>query len=119
MALRRRLISDHYPFIPLTVRLGSSAYAVRALMDTDFDGDLVVPAGFFDALTRPDNYLDWFMADDRHILVPMYLATIELDQLGIFPTTVAALGSEVLVGRHLLDRFLITIDHGRRVRIEP
>jgi predicted aspartyl protease len=35
--------SGHFPYIPVTVFLNKRAETVEALLDTGFDGDLIIP----------------------------------------------------------------------------
>jgi hypothetical protein len=50
---------------------------------------------------------------------PLYPALVHLGNLGSLEAVVAILGDETLIGRGILDRFLLTFDHGRRVVLEP
>jgi hypothetical protein len=59
------------------------------------------------------------MADGSRVATRVYLGSAELTGLsGSYPIAIAALGDEAIVGRGLTDRFLLILDHGRRLTIE-
>jgi predicted aspartyl protease len=37
--------SAHFPYIPVTVVLNERTESVEALLDTGFDGDVIIPEG--------------------------------------------------------------------------
>jgi hypothetical protein len=39
--------------------------------------------------------------------------------LASFPGAITAIGSESLVGRGVIDRFRVILDHGRNIIVEP
>lgn len=118
MALIRRLVSDNFPYIPITLTLGSVTLMVDALLDTGFEGAVIVPASLISSTILPSFDHRWTLADDSEVEVPVYRGAVALGHLGVFPAIIAAVGSEVLVGRRLIDRFRVTLDRGQRVIIE-
>jgi predicted aspartyl protease len=91
---------------------------VDALLDTGFEGAVVVPLSFIAPHTIPSFDHRWVLADDSEVQVPVYRGTVALGHLGIFPAVIAAIGSEVLIGRRLTDRFRVILDRGQRVIVE-
>ena len=62
------------------------------------------------------------VADGSTVLAPSYLGRVEVAELGdagTFPAVISVLGDEPILGRSLTNRFSITLDHGRRVIIQP
>jgi predicted aspartyl protease len=119
MAVDRRLTSSHYPYIPIHLQLAGSEHLLEALLDTGFDGDVVLPADLVPANRTPDVYLPGRLADDSEFLAPAYSGVIRIDDFDAFMVAVMALGGETLVGRGVADRFRITLDHGQMLTVEP
>jgi predicted aspartyl protease len=114
----RRLISPHFPYIPLVLTIGQTALTLDAFLDTGFDGGIVVPQALIAPEITPDTSQVWYLADGSAITAPAYQATVRLEHLGTFPVTVTAIREEALVGRRLISNFRIILDFGRRVIVE-
>ncbi|MBI4492857.1 MAG: hypothetical protein HY690_08710 [Chloroflexi bacterium] len=120
MALNHRVVSSRFPYLPLHLALGDRTADVDALLDTGFDGDVVLPPGLvMDNSQPPDEYLQWTLADGSEVLAPAFLGTARVGELAPFPVLITALGDEPLVGRGVSDRFLVMLDHGHQVIVEP
>jgi len=115
----QQVVSSRFPYLPLKVTVRGRSEDVEALLDTGFDGDLLVPDGFIADVRPPDGNISWVLADGSHGEAPSYRGNIEIGTLGSFPATILVLGREVLVGRRFTDRFAITLDHGQKVIVEP
>jgi predicted aspartyl protease len=115
--------SAHYPYIPLTVFFNKRTETVEALLDTGFDGDVIIPEGLMTNGKPPDSYLRFTLADQAtSVLAPAYLGRVEVAELGDageHAAIISVLGTEAIIGRNLLRRFRITLDHGRQVIIRP
>jgi len=114
----RRLISLHFPYVPLSLVLGTTALALDALLDTGFDGATILPVALVRPGVAPIGEQVWYLADGSPIKAPIYPAAVALGHLGTFPVTVTAIGEEALVGRRLINNFRIILDFGRRVIVE-
>ena len=44
--MKKTLISARYPYIPLIVVVNKRSETIEALLDTGFDGDIILPEGF-------------------------------------------------------------------------
>lgn len=117
------LVSARFPYLPLTLRVRRYTTTVLALLDTDFDGDVVLPLDLLPPGLAPDAYFRWMLADGTRIQAPTYDGTVdgtvELGRFGPFEVVISVLGDEPLVGRGVTDRFAVTLDHGRRVIVAP
>jgi hypothetical protein len=52
--------------------------------------------------------------------LPAYRGQVEISGIGKSIQTLIAIGApEILLGRHVLDNFRVTFDHGREVVVEP
>jgi predicted aspartyl protease len=63
MALNARLISERFPYVPITLTVRDFVVEAEALLDTGFDGEIIVPDGFIPASMRPHRYLRWTLVD--------------------------------------------------------
>jgi predicted aspartyl protease len=113
MALSRRLISSHFPYVPLHIDVHQSTHTLEALLDTGFDGYLALPPTFFPAGEPPDGYLPCRLADGSGVLSPYYRGVVEVGGLASLQALIIALGDEPLVGRGVADRFSILLNHGQ------
>jgi hypothetical protein len=68
----------------------------------------------------PDGHFKLIVADGSSVEAPFCLGDIQL--IGFPPITdveIVCLGDEYIIGRGILDRFEIVLDHGRRVILRP
>ncbi len=123
MVMKKSLTSARFPYIPLTVVVNKRRETIEALLDTGFDGDIILPEGLLTNGKPPDSYLRFPLADQiTNVFVPAYLGTVEIAELGdagVSAAIIGILGSEPILGRNLARRFRITLDHGRQVILEP
>jgi predicted aspartyl protease len=114
-----RLESLRFPYLPITIMLRGLSYDLDALLDTGFDGDVIFPIGSIGADLAPNNETLWVMADGSEVRAPLYIGRATLRDLGTIPVTISVMGSEPLVGRNLIRHFMVTLDHGERLAVEP
>ena len=119
--MTQRYLGDHVPYVPVRLRLNGQPtdLVIEALVDTGFDGDVIVPASYVvGAEARGES--TWTLADGSEVLASHYIGNVQLGNLvGSHLVSVTGLGEEALLGRSLMDRFLLTLDHGRSILIEP
>ena len=113
------MVIPRVPYIPVAVAFGGRTEHIEALLDTGFEGDLVVPERYARQASEPDGGQVLRLADGTEIVRPIFRGSITVGQLGTFPGLVVALGDECLMGLRLANRFAITLDHGRRIVVEP
>ena len=111
--------SDNYPYLKVRCRVRHWGAEVWALVDTGFDGHLIIPRQIARQLGAPDSVAAWAMADGRRVVTSGYRGIVELVGVGAFPSTVVALGDEYIIGRAVIDRLRVTFDHGQRLIVEP
>jgi predicted aspartyl protease len=114
-----RLIGSRFPYLPITLRIGATDASLEALLDTGFSGYAAVPPAVLDMPGPPDAWLQYGMADGSVITAPAYRGQAQLGPFGPFRVVITVLGTEVIVGRALMDRFLITLERGNRIIVEP
>jgi predicted aspartyl protease len=113
------LVSRHFPYLPLQLEILGRTHTLEALIDTGFDGSLALPEQLFRAGEPPDGTIPCTLADGTTLAVNYYRGIVALNHLGRFRVMVLALGDEPLIGRGIIDRFSVTLDHGRRIVVEP
>ena len=119
MALNGRLVSDRYPYLPIRPDVGYGPQELEALLDTGFDGDVVVPLALIARGRTPGGHHRWTLAGGSEVVAPLYFGMVQLGRTGPFPILITALGDEPILGLGVARRFTITLDHGRRVIVEP
>jgi predicted aspartyl protease len=113
-----QVVSDHFPYLPIRLVVSDRTIETEALLDTGFDGAVVLPADMLDPEIVGDSHALWQLADGSHILAPLYRGTVSIGHLESLRVVITALGDEPLVGRLVSDHFRITLDHGIRIMVE-
>jgi predicted aspartyl protease len=119
MAMTPRLESGRFPYPPLRIELRGHTYPVEALIDSGFDGYVAVPPELLAGVEAPDDYHPWILADGSQVVAPFYLGIVHVGDVRSLPAAITALGDEPIVGRGIIDHFLLCLDHGQRVIVEP
>ena len=122
MAQFQPIVSTRYPYLDVRVQIGDWQEEALALVDTGFSGNLVVPEDrITEELGLPYTRTNWRVADGGVVSAPVYLGDVEV--LGASSPTpsihITFLGNQYILGRGILDRFRITLDHGQRIIVEP
>lgn len=111
--------SPPYPSLAIRFVAGDVAVETWAVVDTGFDGHLVVPGSFVTNLPSPEYTRRVRTASGEVVLVPVYAGTIELvAQPGLIDAFILVLGDEYLIGLETINHFAVTFDHGLRVVVD-
>jgi predicted aspartyl protease len=113
------VISERFPFVPVIIEFASDVREVEALLDTGFDGDLVLPAPMIPVGQPVLSRTSFRLADETSIHVPVFRAAAVVGGARVRPVLVAAVGGVPMIGRRLIRHFAVLLDHGRRVVVEP
>jgi len=109
-----------YPYLLVRFLIGTEAREAVALLDTGFDGHLVVPESLIGTLSKPNERRRYQTASGESVVAAAYVGTVESVELpGPVAARITALGDEYLVGLRMMNHFRITFDHGKRVIVEP
>ena len=121
MAQHQEVVSTNYPYIPIGVDIRGHRYEGLALIDTGYTGSLVVPVAWLGyGIGLPDGRSSIELGDGSIVPgAPVYLGTLEISGLFSAPVRMTVMGDEYILGRRILDRFEITLDHGRRLVVRP
>ena len=116
--MTERLVSPRFPYLPLRIRVRDVVAEVEALLDTDFDGNVIVPDGFITSIEPPDaQYRARFIGGTRR-LFGSYYGHVQVGELARFPVAIVMTGSDFVADRRICDRFRIILDHGQQLVIE-
>ena len=120
MASSLSVTSETYPYLQIRFGVQDHSGQEHALVDTGFTGHLAIPESWQARLGMPDGYGQWTLADRSIFHAPVYLGRVEIVGLSPIPAaTIVVVGDEYILGRRVLDRYEITLDHGLRVRVRP
>jgi predicted aspartyl protease len=115
--------SEHFPYLPVTVLINKHLQTFEALLDTGFEGDIIIPEDSLASGQTPDSYIRFTLADPTAtVLAPSFLGKVEVAQLGdagSSPAIISVMGTEPIIGRNLARRFHISLAYGKRVTIHP
>ena len=117
--MRRHLVSSHFPYIPIHVQVQGKIKNFDALIDTGFDGNVIMPRHELMNGEPPAGYLPCKLADGSKIAAPFYEGIIKIGKLPSLTIIILAMGDEPLIGRGVTDRFKVIFDHGKKVIVEP
>ena len=116
--------SHRFPYVRIHLRILGQQSEVEldqdALLDTGFDGQVILPMAMLDRLGVPESTHHWTLADGSPALSYTYAGLVQLAGLSQETrVSVDVIGSEVMIGRRLIEPFRVTLDHGREVIVEP
>lgn len=116
---RSRYISVHYSYLPIAFHIGTSLLRAEALVDSGFDGGLLLLAAMLPDGKALTGHIRWRLADGSQVDLPVLFGRVDVAELGARPALISLLGNAPVLGRALLDQFRIVLDRGRRVIVGP
>lgn len=120
MAVTAPLTSNRFPYLSVVVAISGHEIRVEALIDTGFDGHVIIPASLLaNRAGSPQGMLRWRLGDGSEVSAPYYLGRVKLAGLDPgFPAIISILGEEPIIGRAFTNNFKLVLDHGQRVLAE-
>lgn len=110
--------SSHFPFLKIQATIKQNKRTLEALLDTGFDGYIVLPPGLVTNGEDADLYESCKLADNSIIRVPIFLGSVKLGDKKFTNITFLMMGDEPIIGREVIKHFKITLDHGRKIILE-
>lgn len=113
--------SARVPYLPIHIQIGISKISLNleALVDTGFGGGVAIPKNIADLSHLPYITTHWTLADGSEILAKAYLGYVQIEKFSPLNCTIVLLGDEPLLGREVINNFKITLDHGKKIILEP
>lgn len=112
-------VSTDYPYLQVQVTVRSFTLSFRALLDTGFDGHLILPETLSAQLGSPDFMVTTRLADGTEKEFQAYHGGVEIVGLGVVHLArLTLLGDECLMGQGIIKRLKVTFDHGNQVLVE-
>lgn len=110
------VISDRYPYLALEVKARGVIITDYFYIDTGFDGNLILPKHFAHEFGEADYISRWRLGDGSLVEAEDYLGEAKVVEVTeAAPVRVSCVGDEFIVGRGIIDRLEIILDHGKRV----
>lgn len=113
--------NSRFPYLPVHIQIGISKINLNleALVDTGFGGGIAIPKNIFDLSHLPYMTTHWVLADGTEIQAKAYLGYVVIGEFEPISCTIALLGDEPLIGREVVSNFKVTLDHGKKITLEP
>jgi clan AA aspartic protease len=107
------VISKDYPYLRVKVTVRNFSSHFQALIDTGFDGHLVLPEALRGQLGEPDSHVKAGLADGSGRIAAVHRGGVEIVGLDVVHLArIILLGDECLLGQGIIKRLKITFDHG-------
>jgi len=115
-----RVVSDQFPFLEIAWEVRGIRGQALAFIDTGFDGFLMLPTEWMQWLGVPDRVDWWQLADGSYVAAPTYFGHLCVVGIGtIVYGSLVVIGNETVVGLDLIRRYLVILERGQRVIVEP
>ena len=118
MARTTVLISSHFPYLHLRVTIKHHSLDVEAMLDTGFDGEIILPPGLVTNGELPFWYVDCKLANESIVKIPAFKCSLKLANKKINEVTALIMGDEPVIGREIIRYFKVILDHGRKIVVE-
>ena len=116
----KRAISVQFPFVEVEWEVRDQRGQATAFVDTGFDGYLILPDEYIRRFGTPDAVDWWQLADGSVLTAPAYEGFVSIKGIDErLPAKVVLLGNEIVIGLKFLRRYLVILERGQRVIVEP
>ncbi len=118
MAKNKIVTSSRFPYLPIKVSTAKKDFELEALLDTGYDGGVIVPPKLITNGEVSKWLVDCKLADNSIVEVSAYLGSVRLGSKKLNDITVLIMGDEPIIGREVMKHFKVTLDHGRKIILE-
>lgn len=118
MAQSNKLISLHFPYISATVFIKQAKRTFEGLLDTGFDGYVILPPGLVTNGEPPDIVTTCRFANNSTIKAPAFIGSVKVGNRKFNNILLIIMGDEPMIGRSVIENYKVTLDHGRKVTLE-
>lgn len=112
------LISSRFPYIRVNLSFLRRKLNTEALVDTGFDGGVILPPKMILNGESPLGYSPWTLANGEQVNAPYFLGKVRIGKFKPINVLITVLGDESLIGRKVTDKFKVIFDHGKNVIVE-
>ena len=74
-----RLVTAHFPYLPIRVQVGQYTIDTEALLDTGFDGAIILPSALVANGVPAERYVRVVLADSSRVLAATYVGMLRTD----------------------------------------
>ena len=114
------LNNDPFPYVRVSISIRSWKTEALALLDTGFTGDVMIPVDALpDDIGNPDSVRRYRVADDRITTAVAFYGELEIQ--GVAPitnATIGSMGSRYIIGRGIIEKYVVILERGERVLFE-
>jgi len=107
-----------FPYVSVRLEFKGGSFEFEALLDTGFEGDVVIPEQFRPSDEVPDGTLRWQLLGGHRTFAAYYRGVAGLEGFDMRPAYITVLGDEPIVGVGPFRDLAVLLDHGRRVIVE-
>ena len=118
MAKNKSISSIHFPYIPVKITVVENNYNLEALVDTGFNGQVILPPNMFTNGQLPPKFVTCKLADNSIVEMPIHRGTLKLGDKKLNEIMILIIGDEPIIGREVIKHFKVTLDHGRKIILE-
>src|SRR3989338_10655869 len=118
MAKNKTVTSSRFPYLPVNISITEKEFELEALLDTGYDGGVVLPPMFITNGEVSGWLVDCKLADNSIVEVSAYLGSVRLGNKKLNNTTVLVMGDEPIIGREVIKHFKIILDYGRKIILD-
>lgn len=111
-------VSFHFPYLRVTINVLRRSLKLEVLVDTGFDGDIVVPSKMIMNGQPPSGHSRFILADGSLVFAPYFIGSIKIGKYRPIGVSISCLGDQPLIGRGVTDKFKVIFDHGRKIIVE-
>ncbi|MBI3103458.1 hypothetical protein HYZ05_00800 [Candidatus Daviesbacteria bacterium] len=118
MAKNKSINSVHFPYIPVKITVSENSYGLEALIDTGFNGQVILPPSLMTNGQLPKRFVTCKLADNSMVEMSANRGSIKLGGKKFKDVLVIIMGDEPVIGREVIKHFKIILDHGRKIILE-
>jgi hypothetical protein len=107
---------SRFPYIEIGVRIGAEWFTGEALVDTGYDGELIIPLTLVPESSGAVSESNLVMPDGHVHEVDGWSAELLIEDHS-FLVDATAFGDELIVGRDVISQMEVCFEFGRSIRI--
>lgn len=115
MAKNKKVTSSHFPYLLIRVLTTKKDFKLEALLDTGFDGGVILPPKLVANGEVSGWLVDCKLADNSIVEVPAYIGSVKLGSKELDNISILIMGDEPIIGREVIKHFKITLEYGRKI----